>query len=143
MCTLILNLPKQALIEITRWLLNLKKWLIYFVECLFLCRLFGLKDIIIPGNCSSPYDLNLNANHDWPVYVNPGILLLLYITIATVLKTGCHGTPNQVSSTLLVLTDTVCLHSVENVQIEVVIEYLVRVTITWKTGWKTFSNFSL
>ncbi|XP_026212152.1 piezo-type mechanosensitive ion channel component 1 isoform X3 [Anabas testudineus] len=58
-------------------------------------RLFGLKDIIIPGNCSSPYDFNLNGNHDWPVYVNPGILLLLYITIATVLKTGCHGTPNQ------------------------------------------------
>ncbi|XP_018548977.2 piezo-type mechanosensitive ion channel component 1 [Lates calcarifer] len=59
-------------------------------------RLFGLKDIIIPGNCSSPYDLNLNDSHDWPIYVNPGILFLLYITIATVLKTGCHGTPNQV-----------------------------------------------
>ncbi|XP_070696812.1 piezo-type mechanosensitive ion channel component 1 [Pempheris klunzingeri] len=59
-------------------------------------RLFGLKDIIIPGNCSSPYVLTLNADHDWPVYVNPGILFLLYITIATVLKTGCHGTPNQV-----------------------------------------------
>uniref|UniRef100_A0A4W6C4T2 Piezo type mechanosensitive ion channel component 1 (Er blood group) n=1 Tax=Lates calcarifer TaxID=8187 RepID=A0A4W6C4T2_LATCA len=58
-------------------------------------RLFGLKDIIIPGNCSSPYDLNLNDSHDWPIYVNPGILFLLYITIATVLKTGCHGTPNQ------------------------------------------------
>ncbi|XP_038593080.1 piezo-type mechanosensitive ion channel component 1 isoform X4 [Micropterus salmoides] len=58
-------------------------------------RLFGLKDIIIPGNCSSPYDLNLNADHDWPVYVNPGILFLLYITIATVIKTGCHGAPNQ------------------------------------------------
>ncbi|KAK2922149.1 piezo-type mechanosensitive ion channel component 1 isoform X2 [Channa argus] len=59
-------------------------------------RLFGLKDIIIPGNCSSSYGLNLNDNHDWPVYVNPGILFLLYITIATVLKTGCHGTPKQV-----------------------------------------------
>ncbi|XP_040034623.2 piezo-type mechanosensitive ion channel component 1 [Gasterosteus aculeatus] len=58
-------------------------------------RLFGLKDIIIPGNCSSPYDLNLNADHDWPVYVNPGILFLLYITIVTVLKTGCRETPNQ------------------------------------------------
>uniref|UniRef100_A0A8D3BYK6 Piezo type mechanosensitive ion channel component 1 (Er blood group) n=1 Tax=Scophthalmus maximus TaxID=52904 RepID=A0A8D3BYK6_SCOMX len=58
-------------------------------------RLFGLKDIIIPGNCSSPYELNLNADYDWPVYVNPGILFLLYITIVTVLKTGRHGTPNQ------------------------------------------------
>ncbi|KAG7214385.1 hypothetical protein INR49_023096, partial [Caranx melampygus] len=59
-------------------------------------RLFGLKDIILPGNCSTTYDLNLNVNHDWPVYVNPGILFLLYITIVTVLKTGYHGTPNQV-----------------------------------------------
>ncbi|XP_056291185.1 piezo-type mechanosensitive ion channel component 1 isoform X1 [Pseudoliparis swirei] len=58
-------------------------------------RLFGLKAIIITGNCSSPYDLNLNADHDWPVYVNPGILFLLYITITTVIKTGYHGTPNQ------------------------------------------------
>ncbi|KAL6101427.1 piezo1 [Pungitius sinensis] len=58
-------------------------------------RLFGLKDIIIPGNCSSPYDLNLNADHDWPVYVNPGILFLLYIAIVTVLKTGYRETPNQ------------------------------------------------
>lgn len=65
---------------------------------LLVSRLFGLKDIIIPGNCSSPYELNLNTNHDWPVYVNPGILFLLYITIATVLKTGCHGTPSQVSA---------------------------------------------
>uniref|UniRef100_A0A4W6C4S0 Piezo type mechanosensitive ion channel component 1 (Er blood group) n=1 Tax=Lates calcarifer TaxID=8187 RepID=A0A4W6C4S0_LATCA len=66
-------------------------------------RLFGLKDIIIPGNCSSPYDLNLNDSHDWPIYVNPGILFLLYITIATVLKTGCHGTPNQVSEEMVEL----------------------------------------
>uniref|UniRef100_A0A673WY92 Piezo type mechanosensitive ion channel component 1 (Er blood group) n=1 Tax=Salmo trutta TaxID=8032 RepID=A0A673WY92_SALTR len=49
-------------------------------------RLFGLKDIIKPGNCSASYDLILNTEHDWPVYVNPGILLLLYITVATVLK---------------------------------------------------------
>nr|XP_020463203.1 piezo-type mechanosensitive ion channel component 1 isoform X2 [Monopterus albus] len=60
-------------------------------------RLFGLKDIIIPGNCSLPYDLSLNDNHDWPVYVNPGILFLLYMTIAIILKTGRHGTPNQVT----------------------------------------------
>lgn len=60
-------------------------------------RLFGLKDIIKPENCSVPYDLNLNYDYDWPVYVNPGILFLLYITIATILKTGCHGTLNEVS----------------------------------------------
>uniref|UniRef100_A0A8C2ZBP9 Piezo type mechanosensitive ion channel component 1 (Er blood group) n=1 Tax=Cyclopterus lumpus TaxID=8103 RepID=A0A8C2ZBP9_CYCLU len=72
-------------------------------------RLFGLKAIIIPGNCSSPYDLNLNADHDWPVYVNPGILFLLYITLATVLKTGYHATSNQVTS--LPVHIGVCLFS--------------------------------
>uniref|UniRef100_A0A3B3UIH2 Piezo type mechanosensitive ion channel component 1 (Er blood group) n=1 Tax=Poecilia latipinna TaxID=48699 RepID=A0A3B3UIH2_9TELE len=53
-------------------------------------RLFGLKDIIIPGNCSMPDDLILNPNHDWPVYVNPGILLVLYVTVAAVIKSGLH-----------------------------------------------------
>uniref|UniRef100_A0A674P3D5 Piezo type mechanosensitive ion channel component 1 (Er blood group) n=1 Tax=Takifugu rubripes TaxID=31033 RepID=A0A674P3D5_TAKRU len=45
-------------------------------------RLFGLKDIIQPGNCSSPYDMTLNVSYEWPVYVSPGILFLLYITLA-------------------------------------------------------------
>ncbi|XP_061647056.1 piezo-type mechanosensitive ion channel component 1 isoform X4 [Phyllopteryx taeniolatus] len=58
-------------------------------------RLFGLKDIIKPGNCSTPYDFNFNAEYDWPVYINPGILFLLYIISAMVLKTGCHGTLHQ------------------------------------------------
>ncbi|XP_038124015.1 piezo-type mechanosensitive ion channel component 1 isoform X1 [Cyprinodon tularosa] len=58
-------------------------------------RLFGLKDIIIPGNCSMPDDLILNHSHDWPVYVNPGILLLLYITVAAVIKSGLHAASNQ------------------------------------------------
>ncbi|XP_061602172.1 piezo-type mechanosensitive ion channel component 1 isoform X1 [Cololabis saira] len=58
-------------------------------------RLFGLKDIIIPGNCSLPDELSLNAIHDWPVYVNPGILFVLYITLAAVLKTGSHARPEQ------------------------------------------------
>ncbi|XP_077352257.1 piezo-type mechanosensitive ion channel component 1 [Festucalex cinctus] len=58
-------------------------------------RLFGLKDIIKPGNCSAPYDFNLNAEYDWPVYVNLGMLFLLYIMSAMVLKTGCQGRLNQ------------------------------------------------
>ncbi|KAL4613578.1 piezo-type mechanosensitive ion channel component 1 isoform X1 [Arapaima gigas] len=52
-------------------------------------RLFGLKVILMPGNCSSSsYDLILNTDHDWPVYANPGILLLLYITMTTFFKMG-------------------------------------------------------
>ncbi|KAI4888138.1 hypothetical protein NFI96_028501, partial [Prochilodus magdalenae] len=54
-------------------------------------RLFGLKDIIKPANCSSFDDLILNTEHDWPVYVNPGILLLLYITVTTLLKISTHS----------------------------------------------------
>ncbi|KAG7283179.1 hypothetical protein CRUP_000541 [Coryphaenoides rupestris] len=61
-------------------------------------RLFGLKDIIQHGNCSAPSDLIVNLNYDWPVYVNPGILLLLYITVAVVLKTSSHRTPDKVWS---------------------------------------------
>lgn len=54
-------------------------------------RLMGLKDIIVPGNCSAPYELSLNPDHDWPVYANPGVLFLLYVTITIVLKTGYIG----------------------------------------------------
>nr|XP_015223476.1 PREDICTED: piezo-type mechanosensitive ion channel component 1 isoform X1 [Lepisosteus oculatus] len=53
-------------------------------------RLFGLKEILKPSNCSSAAELVLNTDHDWPVYVNPGILFLLYITVATLLKMGRH-----------------------------------------------------
>lgn len=62
----------------------------------FSSRLFGLKDIIRAGNCSSPYELQLNLSYDWPVYVSPGILFLLYITLAAVLKTESHETAHQV-----------------------------------------------
>uniref|UniRef100_A0A8C9WSH8 Piezo type mechanosensitive ion channel component 1 (Er blood group) n=1 Tax=Scleropages formosus TaxID=113540 RepID=A0A8C9WSH8_SCLFO len=49
-------------------------------------RLFGLKVILMPSNCSSTsYDLIVNTEHNWPVYANPGILLLLYITMATIM----------------------------------------------------------
>ncbi|XP_042616897.1 piezo-type mechanosensitive ion channel component 1-like isoform X3 [Cyprinus carpio] len=53
-------------------------------------RLFGLKDIIKPGNCSS-FDITLNMEHDWPVYVNPGILLLLYISVTILLKISSYS----------------------------------------------------
>ncbi|NXI34064.1 PIEZ1 protein, partial [Galbula dea] len=49
-------------------------------------RLFGFKDIVLYRNCSQPNALLLNTNHPWPVYANPGILLLLYYTVATLVK---------------------------------------------------------
>lgn len=49
-------------------------------------RVFGFKDIILYSNCSRPNALQLNTDHPWPVYANPGILLLLYYTVATLLK---------------------------------------------------------
>ncbi|XP_027702292.1 piezo-type mechanosensitive ion channel component 1 isoform X2 [Vombatus ursinus] len=48
-------------------------------------RVFGLKDIISLPNCTNPNALVLNTSHDWPVYVNPGVLLLLYYTVALLL----------------------------------------------------------
>ncbi|XP_060041014.1 piezo-type mechanosensitive ion channel component 1 isoform X2 [Erinaceus europaeus] len=49
-------------------------------------RVFGLKDLVIPANCSSPNILVLNTQHDWPIYVSPGILLLLSYSLASLLK---------------------------------------------------------
>ncbi|XP_064242471.1 piezo-type mechanosensitive ion channel component 1 [Passer domesticus] len=49
-------------------------------------RVFGFKDIILYYNCSQPNTLNLNKSHPWPVYANPGILFLLYYTVATLVK---------------------------------------------------------
>ncbi|XP_058384443.1 piezo-type mechanosensitive ion channel component 1 isoform X4 [Diceros bicornis minor] len=49
-------------------------------------RVFGLKDFVAPTNCSSPSVLVLNTSHDWPVYVSPGILLLLCYTVTSLLK---------------------------------------------------------
>uniref|UniRef100_H0XWC8 Piezo type mechanosensitive ion channel component 1 (Er blood group) n=1 Tax=Otolemur garnettii TaxID=30611 RepID=H0XWC8_OTOGA len=49
-------------------------------------RVFGLKDFLGPSNCSSPNALTLNTSHDWPVYVSPGVLLLLYYTVTSLLK---------------------------------------------------------
>ncbi|GAB0195409.1 piezo-type mechanosensitive ion channel component 1 [Grus japonensis] len=49
-------------------------------------RVFGFKDIILYRNCSWPNALVLNTGHSWPVYANPGILILLYYTVATLVK---------------------------------------------------------
>ncbi|XP_075571208.1 piezo-type mechanosensitive ion channel component 1 [Pelecanus crispus] len=49
-------------------------------------RVFGFKDIVLYRNCSRPNALVLNTGHPWPVYANPGILLLLYYTVATLVK---------------------------------------------------------
>ncbi|KAM7146564.1 piezo-type mechanosensitive ion channel component 1 isoform 5-T5 [Macrochelys suwanniensis] len=49
-------------------------------------RVFGLKAFILPLNCTHPNALLLNTSHPWPVYVNPGVLLLLYFTVASLLK---------------------------------------------------------
>ena len=48
--------------------------------------MFGFKDIVLYRNCSRPNALVLNTGHSWPVYANPGILLLLYYTVATLVK---------------------------------------------------------
>ncbi|XP_064129728.1 piezo-type mechanosensitive ion channel component 1 isoform X4 [Loxodonta africana] len=49
-------------------------------------RVLGLKDLVQPTNCSSPNVLELHIGHDWPIYVSPGLLLLLYGTVTLLLK---------------------------------------------------------
>ncbi|XP_020949311.1 piezo-type mechanosensitive ion channel component 1 isoform X6 [Sus scrofa] len=49
-------------------------------------RVFGLKDFMGLANCSSSSVLVVNTSHDWPVYVSPGILLLLCYTATSLLK---------------------------------------------------------
>ncbi|XP_071460531.1 piezo-type mechanosensitive ion channel component 1 isoform X3 [Marmota flaviventris] len=49
-------------------------------------RVFGLKDFVGPINCSCPNALVLNTSHDWPIYVSPGILLLLHYTVTSLPK---------------------------------------------------------
>ncbi|XP_061450529.1 piezo-type mechanosensitive ion channel component 1 isoform X4 [Rhineura floridana] len=49
-------------------------------------RLFGLKAIVRHVGCSKPNALLLDVSLPWPVYVNPGILLLLYYVLATLVK---------------------------------------------------------
>nr|XP_020644043.1 piezo-type mechanosensitive ion channel component 1 [Pogona vitticeps] len=49
-------------------------------------RLFGLKAVILHEDCSKPNRLVLDVSLPWPVYVNPGILLLLYYVLATLVK---------------------------------------------------------
>ncbi|KAG8437596.1 hypothetical protein GDO86_008344 [Hymenochirus boettgeri] len=49
-------------------------------------RLFGLHDIINQANVTDCNYDSLNQSHDWPVYVHPGILLLLYYCVISMLK---------------------------------------------------------
>ncbi|XP_018096993.1 piezo-type mechanosensitive ion channel component 1 isoform X2 [Xenopus laevis] len=49
-------------------------------------RLFGLHDIISHSNVTDCTNDPLNQNLDWPVYVHPGILLLLYYSVISMLK---------------------------------------------------------
>ncbi|TEA40451.1 hypothetical protein DBR06_SOUSAS30610034, partial [Sousa chinensis] len=58
-------------------------------------RVFGLKDFVPPPNCSSPNALVLNTSHDWPVYVSPGILLLLCYTVTSLLKLQARWPADQ------------------------------------------------
>ncbi|XP_006860331.1 PREDICTED: piezo-type mechanosensitive ion channel component 1 [Chrysochloris asiatica] len=51
--------------------------------------------MVQPTNCSSPNVLQLNTGHDWPVYVSPGLLLLLYGTVTSLLKLRGPPRPTQ------------------------------------------------
>ncbi|XP_042826522.1 piezo-type mechanosensitive ion channel component 1 isoform X5 [Panthera tigris] len=58
-------------------------------------RVFGLKALVTYSNCSGPNVLVLDTSHDWPVYVSPGVLLLLYYTVTSLLKLCTHQPLDQ------------------------------------------------
>lgn len=61
-------------------------------------RLFGLKNFVDLPDCSSPNVLLVNTKHAWPIYVSPGILLLLYYTATSLLKLHKNCPSELVSS---------------------------------------------
>lgn len=62
-----------------------------------LARVFGLKALVAYGNCSSHNALAVDTSHDWPVYVSPGLLLLLYYTVTSLLKLRARPPRGQAS----------------------------------------------
>uniref|UniRef100_A0A5F8G4L5 Piezo type mechanosensitive ion channel component 1 (Er blood group) n=1 Tax=Monodelphis domestica TaxID=13616 RepID=A0A5F8G4L5_MONDO len=73
-------------------------------------RVFGLKDIISLTNCTNPNALILNTSHDWPVYVNPGVLLLLYYAVALLLTLRRLDPSDQVRSLPTEATENCTIH---------------------------------
>uniref|UniRef100_A0A8C5S4K7 Piezo type mechanosensitive ion channel component 1 (Er blood group) n=1 Tax=Laticauda laticaudata TaxID=8630 RepID=A0A8C5S4K7_LATLA len=67
-------------------------------------RLFGLKAIILPVGCNQTNKLLLDINHPWPIYANPGILLLLCYILATLVKLRRLHFSEQVSPECLCVT---------------------------------------
>uniref|UniRef100_H9GC02 Piezo type mechanosensitive ion channel component 1 (Er blood group) n=1 Tax=Anolis carolinensis TaxID=28377 RepID=H9GC02_ANOCA len=67
-------------------------------------RLFGLKAIVLHAGCSKPNALLLDLSLPWPVYVNPGILLLLYYVLATLVKLRRSHSYDRVSFNMMDIT---------------------------------------
>uniref|UniRef100_A0A670YYB1 Piezo type mechanosensitive ion channel component 1 (Er blood group) n=1 Tax=Pseudonaja textilis TaxID=8673 RepID=A0A670YYB1_PSETE len=67
-------------------------------------RLFGLKAILLPVGCNQTNKLLLDVDHPWPVYANPGILLLLCYVLATLVKLRRLHFSEQVSPECLCVT---------------------------------------
>ncbi|XP_015269845.1 PREDICTED: piezo-type mechanosensitive ion channel component 2 [Gekko japonicus] len=71
----------------------------YFQEIIppndFYARLFGVSSII-QTNCSSTWKIITNQNLDWYHHVNPILLLVLYYTLATLIRLWLHEPIEQV-----------------------------------------------
>ncbi|XP_060082131.1 uncharacterized protein LOC132561418 [Ylistrum balloti] len=49
---------------------------------LLISRILGLTGVI-QTNCSQPWTIEYNDSYNWPHFVNPAIILVLYVTVAT------------------------------------------------------------
>jgi len=55
----------------------------------YICRVLGLTGII-KTDCSKPWYVDFHDSSQWPWFVNPGVILMLYITLAVECRHWLH-----------------------------------------------------
>lgn len=69
----------------TLWCVNLSQLTAAIRISLFLNRLFGIKSVI-QTDCSSTWKIIVNPDLSWYHHVNPILLLVMYYTLATLIR---------------------------------------------------------
>lgn len=67
----------------------------FYSPCYFFDRLFGVSSLI-QTSCSSTWKIITNPKLEWHYHVNPILLLVLYYTLATLIRLWLHEPNVQV-----------------------------------------------
>ena len=78
------------------------------VDLLICFRLMGLTAVVTMDCYYQPWGMHLNAEATWPMYVNPGVIYLLYY-VAVVNFKGHDGKVKSCMFAFLMLTTCQCL----------------------------------